>query len=265
MLSIVVAAYNEERRLGRSLQAIGKYLARHRLAHEIIVVDDGSNDGTARLVTELQAVVPNLRLISYATNRGKGYALRTGVLASSGDYVLISDADLSTPITELGRLLPLLTHEKCAVAIGSRALALSRIIRKQPWWRQGMGKIFNRIVKLLVLDDFHDTQCGFKLFAGDIARELFGKAKVERFAFDVEILALAKQAGYRIQEVPVRWRNAPGSKVNPLIDSPQMLFDLCRIRWRLGSAHSPAAPAARAERHPLVQPAPVRALNKPLR
>ncbi|MDD2580830.1 MAG: hypothetical protein PHR66_02435 [Desulfuromonadaceae bacterium] len=128
------------------------------------------------------------------------------------------------------------------VAIGSRALALSRIEESQPWWRQGMGKVFNRIVKLLVIDDFSDTQCGFKLFVGDTARCLFSEARIDRFAYDVEILALAKKSGYRIAEVPIKWINSPGSKVDPVKDSLQMLKDLFRIRRSVGAVKMSRTP-----------------------
>lgn len=234
-LSIVIAAYNEEARICGSLQMIREYLERERQECEIIVVDDGSTDRTAAVVEEMSCGFPALTVIRYETNRGKGYALRTGVMASQGDIVLLSDADLSTPIEELETLRPHLAERGCHIAIGSRALALSRILKKQPWWRRGMGKTFNRIVKLLIMDDFSDTQCGFKLFCGSVARTIFAEARIDRFAYDVEILALAKKKGYRVAEVPIRWINAPGSKVHPVVDSLQMLKDLCRIRMSLGN------------------------------
>lgn len=233
MISIVIAAFNEEKRIAPSLQRIHEFLQGRKTECEIIVVDDGSRDRTAPLVAELARSIPGLRVIRYEKNRGKGFALRTGVLASIGDQVLVSDADLSTPIEELDSLLPYLFDH--SVAIGSRALALSKILVKQPWWRQGMGKTFNRIVKLLVMGDFSDTQCGFKLFAGETARELFREARIERFAYDVEILALAKKKGYRVAEVPVKWINDPASKVHPIRDSLRMLVDLVKIRLTVGN------------------------------
>jgi dolichyl-phosphate beta-glucosyltransferase len=228
MISIVIAAFNEEKRIGQSLGKIHDYLRERQCDYEIIVVDDGSSDRTAALVRELSGSFPGLRSISYKKNRGKGYALRAGVLASRGSLVLVSDADLSTPIEELDTLIGRLPQFD--LAIGSRALAQSEILAKQPWWRQGMGKIFNLIVKLVVIDQFSDTQCGFKLFAGETARDLFGKAQIDRFAYDVEILALAREEGYRTAEVPVRWINDPASTVDPVRDSLRMLFDLVRIR-----------------------------------
>ncbi|MGD9243528.1 MAG: glycosyltransferase family 2 protein [Desulfobacterales bacterium] len=234
MISIIIPAYNEDKRIGKSLLKIREYLNRQNFAYEIIVVDDGSTDNTKQKTIGFKAEIKDLRIISYPTNKGKGYALRQGVLASNGELVLLSDADLSTPIEELSHMLSLITNSAYDVVIGSRALKPETIIKKQPWWRQGMGKIFNRIVKLLVLEDFDDTQCGFKLFSGKAARGLFKDARIDRFAFDVEILALAKKKSYRVSEVPVRWINSPASKVHPVFDSLQMLCDLIRIRLRIG-------------------------------
>lgn len=233
MLSVVIAAFNEEQRLPETMRRIAEYLNRQGMPFEMVVVDDGSTDRTSAVSRELSSLIPECTTIRYESNRGKGYALRTGVLASRGDTVLLTDADLSTPIEELSRLLPLLEKGVCEVAIGTRALELSRIVRRQPWWRQGMGRIFNRIVRLFVLDGFSDTQCGFKLFSGDVARLLFGEARIDRFAFDVEILALALKRRYRVVEVPITWANSPASTVHPLLDSLRMLRDLARIRIAL--------------------------------
>ena len=235
MISIIIAAYNEEKRIIPSLFRIKEYMKKQKLDYEIIVVDDGSNDRTSEVSKEVIPDIPRLQVIRYKPNRGKGYALKTGVLASKGDVVLLSDADLSTPIEELSKLISLIDDKSYEVVIGSRALILSEIIKKQPWWRQNMGKIFNKIVKFIVLDDFQDTQCGFKIFLGNVARELFKELQTERFAYDVEILARAKRKGYRILEVPIRWINSPESKVNPLKDSFQMVLDLIKIRARVGN------------------------------
>ena len=235
MISIIIAAYNEESRIEETLLKIHKYLDGQNYDYEIIVVDDGSTDNTRQIAENYKPEVRNLNIISYPVNKGKGYALRQGVFDSTGDTVLLTDADLSTPIEELAVLLPLIAEHEYDLVIGSRALRNSKILKKQAWWREGMGKIFNRIVRLMVIDDFKDTQCGFKLFSGEAACSLFKHASVNRFAYDVEILALAKKRGYRISEKPVIWINSPESKVNPIFDSLQMLFDLVRIRLRIGS------------------------------
>jgi dolichyl-phosphate beta-glucosyltransferase len=241
MMSIVIPAYNEEKRIRNSLSEACAFLNDSGMDYEVVVVDDGSSDGTSRIVESMVSFSPKVRLVRYEKNKGKGHALRTGVLVTTGDFVLVMDADLSTPMEELGKLMPYLAQGEFDVAIGSRALALSDIIRKQPWWRRGMGKMFNRIVKVLVIGDFSDTQCGFKLFRGGVARNLFGEAKIDRFAYDVEILARAKKKGYGIQEVPIRWINSPESRVDPLKDSLRMLIDLVRIRVAVGKVKGKGA------------------------
>lgn len=229
-LSIVIAAYNEEHRIVDSLRQIEAYRRAADQELEIIVVDDGSTDRTSLLSLALALEVRGLRVIRYPQNRGKGYALRTGVLSSRGRLVLVSDADLSTPIEEWEVLRPHIDSQRHQIAIGSRALALSRIRQAQPVWRRGMSRVFRRIVSALVLDGFQDTQCGFKLFTGEAARSLFQSARIDRFAYDVEILALARRHGYRVAEVPIRWSDSAGSRVRPLVDSLQMLADLMKIR-----------------------------------
>jgi dolichyl-phosphate beta-glucosyltransferase len=233
MISIIIPAYNEEKRITESLKRVANYMNEKGWEYEIIVVDDGSTDQTLAVVDGARPKIRHIKLISYPTNMGKGFAVRIGVLESKGDIVLISDADLSTPIEEIEKLLPFIDISKggkCAVAIGSRALPESQIIIKQPLWRQFMGKVFNKIVRILVINDFVDTQCGFKLFDGESARRIFALAKVNRFAFDVEILLIAKKLGFFIKEVPVKWLNSEQSKVSPVLDSLRMLKDLIKIR-----------------------------------
>ncbi len=234
IISIVIPAYNEEKRIKGSLSETCAFLNNSGWNYEIIVVDDGSSDGTSQIVESMVTYFPNVTLVRYEKNKGKGHALRTGVLLTKGDFVLVMDADLSTPIEELQKLMPHLSGGGFDIAIGSRALALSDIIKKQPWWRRGMGKTFNQIVKMLVIGGFSDTQCGFKLFTGDVARNLFLEAKIDRFAYDVEILARAKRKGCGIKEVPIRWIDSPESRVDPMKDSLKMLADLVRIRFMVG-------------------------------
>jgi len=244
MISIVIGAYNEEKRIKKSLMEIHHYFKRKLQDFEIIVVNDGSTDHTEEVLREIAWPMPELRNIGYSLNRGKGFALRTGVLFSRGDLVLISDADLSTPIEEIEKLAPFIASEGYGIAIGSRALPLSKIIEKQPWWRQGMGKIFNKLVKMVVLSEFQDTQCGFKLFRGQVARRLFDELKTDRFAFDVEILARAKKKGCRIAEVPVKWINSAQSKVNPIVDSLTMIKDLVKIKLALMNSSKESKPSS---------------------
>jgi dolichyl-phosphate beta-glucosyltransferase len=230
--SLVVPAFDERGRIERAIDGISAWLRTKPggWEWEVIVVDDGSSDGTAE-IAERAAAAANLpvRLLRHGTNRGKGAAIRTGVLASTGDPVLVSDTDLSTPLTEWVKLAERLPTRP--IAIGSRALDEDLVRRRQPFYRQFMGKIFNGFVRTLAVHGIHDTQCGFKLFRGDVARELFADARIDRFAYDVEILYLARQRGIEIAEVPVLWFNSPESKVSVVQDSLRMLRDLARIRW----------------------------------
>jgi dolichyl-phosphate beta-glucosyltransferase len=194
------------------------------------VVNDGSRDDTREVVLREKEKTASLRYEGYEENRGKGFAVRRGVMVSAGDIILVSDTDLSTPVEEVEKLLA--PHDEgCDIVIGSRALTESDIVVKQPWWRQFMGKTFNAFVRSLLSMDFKDTQCGFKLFRDACGGEIFGLASVDRFAYDVEILYLAKKAGYRIKEVPIRWFNSPDSKVRPIKDSLWMLKDLVKIKF----------------------------------
>ncbi|MBC7349166.1 MAG: glycosyltransferase family 2 protein [Candidatus Aminicenantes bacterium] len=228
-LSVVVPAYNEEKRIGFSLFRIKDYLQSRQLSAEVIVVDDGSTDRTAEVSREIMADYPEFRVISHPVNRGKGAAVRTGALQSRGELVLFTDADLSTPIEELEKFLPL-AREGYEVVIGSRALPESEIKERQGWLRERLGKSFNLLVRLLVLKGFKDTQCGFKLFQKEAAREIFFRLETEGFAFDVEVLLLARKLGYKIAQVPVVWVNHPESRVQLVRGSLKMLGELIKIR-----------------------------------
>jgi dolichyl-phosphate beta-glucosyltransferase len=229
MLSVVIPAYDEESRVGGTLEAVGAWLAAGGEPFEILVVDDGSKDATAGVVEAAALRRPEVRLLRLPANRGKGAAVRAGVLASRGDLVLMCDADLATPIEELGRLRAELAGG-ADIAIGSRALPGADIRVRQHPLRELMGRTFNVIVRALVMQGFHDTQCGFKLFRGEVARELFAAARVDGFAFDVEILLLAVPR-YKVVEVPVAWRHVEESRVSPGRDAARMLWDVLKLRW----------------------------------
>lgn len=228
-LSLVIPAFNEEKRLTMTLPVLWNEVCRLFPEFEIIVVDDGSTDKTAEIVMDFSKQKSGVRLIRYEKNRGKGYAVRTGVLAATGDLVLFSDADLSTPFGEIVKLLQAL-EEGADVAIGSRAVKNTRILKRQPFYRVLMGKTFNKIVQLLATPGIFDTQCGFKLFPRATAVNLFSDCRIDGFGFDVEVLFLARKRGMQIREVGVKWLNSPDSKVHPVLDSSRMLRDLLVIR-----------------------------------
>jgi dolichyl-phosphate beta-glucosyltransferase len=230
-LTVVIPAYNEEKRLGPTLERILGYLEQRSFSWEIVVVNDGSKDQTTRIARELLSGCERHTVIDRKYNRGKGYSVRQGMMAGHGRFLLFSDADLSTPIEELERLLPPLEAGQAQVSIGSRGLDDSRVEVHQPWWREAMGKSFNLFVRLIALGGLRDTQCGFKCFTREAARSVFSVARIDGFGFDVEALYLARKFGYDITEVPVRWVNSPDSKVHPVADSSKMLADLLRIRF----------------------------------
>ncbi len=231
-LSIVIPCFNEQRRLPPTLGAIRAYAGSREIRSQLILVDDGSRDGTLSVMRAEAARHREVRVVAVAPNRGKGRAVAEGVRVARGDQVLITDADLSTPIEELSKLRAAL-ERGADVAIGSRAAPGAREI-DQPLHRRLMGKTFNRLVQTLVLPGFHDTQCGFKLFRGEVAHRLFRGLVTEGFAYDVEVLVRALDAGWRVEEVPVRWFNAGASTVAPLRASAAMLRDLLRLRVHFG-------------------------------
>lgn len=238
-LSVVIPAYNEERRIAASLERLIDYLATYDGGAEILVVDDGSGDRTGAIVEELAASRrtaggsdSTIRLLRNGRNRGKGYSLKHGVLSATGEFLLLSDADFSTPIEELPALLNPVQSGTCGIAIGSRGLETSKVEKHQPAWREEMGKVFNRLVRALTGLPYRDTQCGFKVMRREDVLPLFRAARIERFAYDVEILYLARKAGIRVAEIPVIWRDAPGTKVNAVLDSADMVKDILRVVWR---------------------------------
>jgi dolichyl-phosphate beta-glucosyltransferase len=229
-ISVVVPAYDEERRIERMLLEALAYFRQRRLAAEILVIDDGSRDHTSGVVGRLARDWPELRLIRLAQNHGKGYAVRTGVVNATGDCVLLADADGATPIAELERLEQSLQGGN-DVAVGSRAVPPDAGVHVQRrWYRHVMGRTFHRLVEILAVKGVHDTQCGFKLFRGAVAHDLFSRMRMSGFSFDVEVLLMAQRRGYRIAEVPINWMHQPGSKVSVLWDSIRMAADLFAIR-----------------------------------
>jgi dolichyl-phosphate beta-glucosyltransferase len=229
-LSIVVPCYNEEERLPRTIEQIEKYLAGKGTSYELILVDDGSTDGTRRVQDAAAARNPSVR-VEPRPHRGKGRALAEGVVVAKGAEILLTDADLSTPIEELEKLRAAL-HGGAGVAIGSRALRASRVEISQPVYRVAMGKVFNLLVQAVLLPGIWDTQCGFKLFRADVAHEVFDGLMTDGFGYDPEVLYRAKKRGVRIAEVPVVWRNSAPTKVMPIKSSFDMFKHVLRIRLR---------------------------------
>jgi dolichyl-phosphate beta-glucosyltransferase len=227
-ISVIIPAYNEAERLGSTLEKTVEYLARRGASYEVLVVDDGSRDRTAEVAAGFAG--RGVRVIRHERNRGKGAAVRTGILASLGGEVLLSDADASTPIEELAKLE---RHLPAApVVLGSRAVAGADVRQHQPFYRELMGKTFNRIIRLLGVRGVNDTQCGFKLLAGDVARELGAELTIDGFAYDVELVWLARRHGHAVAEVGVIWVNSPDSRVDPVRSSLSMFRDVVRMRFR---------------------------------
>ena len=225
-LSFIIPAYNEEPRIGRSIERALSYFGDQSYDAEIIVVDDGSSDNTVTVVEGFAD--RGVRLVALGENRGKGAAVRRGMLEGVGDYRIFSDADFSTPIEETGKALGHLALYD--VAAGSRAIDRSRIEVRQPWYRETMGKIFNLFVQVAALPGIADTQCGFKGFRAAAAEAVFSRTKIDGFSFDVEALFVAHRIGLSIAEFPVRWINDDRSTVNPVTDSIRMFAELLRIR-----------------------------------
>ncbi len=229
LLSIVIPFFNEAERFKRTLPEILNFMTTQTFACELILVDDGSTDQSLETLTSILKP-SSYTLLKNAQNEGKGSAVKQGMLAAHGDFVLFSDADLSTPLAEVLRFLPFL-HKDYDIVIGSRALSDSRVEVHQNWLREAMGKTFNRLARLASFEGINDSQCGFKCFTKASAQRLFSKQQLKGFAFDAEILFLGQRLGYRILELPVMWVNDPHSRVNLIRDPVKMLLDLCKIRW----------------------------------
>lgn len=228
-LSVVVPAYNEEQRLPRTLARLHEYYEAQAYAYDVIVVSDGSKDRTCEVVAEFGETHAKFRLIEYSPNHGKGYAVRTGMLAAQGDLILFCDADLATPQEETEKLLPHMA-QGADIAIGSRPLRESSLEKHQPLYREMFGRMSNKLIQLLAVRGIQDTQCGFKMFTKKAAHDIFGRCKLDEFGFDFECLMVARDLGYRIDEVPIRWLDQEGSKVVLMRDGPRALRDLIKIR-----------------------------------
>jgi dolichyl-phosphate beta-glucosyltransferase len=246
--SVIIPAFNESARIGRALETILEYLKEQSPRAELIIVDDGSTDDTSEIAKRSLGAGKNTsaRVISYEPNRGKGYAVRTGLLAASSAIAIFSDADLSTPITETPSIAGPIERGECDLTFGSRALDRRLIGVHQPWRREQGGRVFNLLVRLATGLPFWDTQCGFKAFRMSVCRPIIEAATIDRFGFDVELLYVAHLAGLRLREIPVRWDHDPGSKVNVARDSFRMMGEVNRIRRQARDGiYSQAISAAR--------------------
>jgi dolichyl-phosphate beta-glucosyltransferase len=243
--SIIVPAYNEAQRLGESLAKMLDYIRQSNWSAEIIVVNDGSTDNTADVVGEFARRSPIVRLIENPENRGKGYSVRNGIMNASGQVLLFTDADLSSPIEEAPKLFAPIESGQADVAIGSRYLDRDLQTGKQPAYRRVLGRAFNTALRLILGLSYRDTQCGFKAFSRKAALMIFPNMKIERWGFDPEILFLAERYGLRVVEVGVAWAHDHRSKISPVRDGTRMLGELIRVRLNsvAGKYVPPTSPA----------------------
>jgi glycosyltransferase involved in cell wall biosynthesis len=228
--SIIIPAYNEGARLGTTLDRVLAYVRAQGWDAEVIVVNDGSRDGTADLVRGYAQSQPCLRLLENPGNRGKGYSVRNGMLNANGEVLLFSDADLSSPIEEAPKLFAAL-QAGADVAIGSRWLRPELQTQRQSLLRQFYGRLFNLALRILLGLNFKDTQCGFKAFTREAANKIFPLQKIERWGFDPELLYLARKSGLKVAEIPVAWAHVEGTRISPLRDGMRMFGEVLKIRW----------------------------------
>ena len=234
-LSVIVPAYNEEHRLPPTLERLHAFLSAQPLRYEILVVDDGSKDGTCRVTEEAIAHIPNLKLLRQMPNKGKGAAVRMGMLAARGQIRVMCDADCSMPPEQLPRLLAPIAACKAEIAIGSRYAEGAKTDVKQPFYRVLWSRIANKVIQRSLVPGVRDTQCGFKAFTAEAARNLFSVARIDGWAFDLEILALARRGGFEIVEVGVEWKDDARSRINPLKDLWKVIREAITIRRNLKS------------------------------
>jgi dolichyl-phosphate beta-glucosyltransferase len=226
---VVIPVYNETKRLGKSVPKLLEYFADQPYTYEFVIVDDGSTDGTADLARQLFSGVPNVRIIESRPNRGKGHGVKVGMLAARGDIALFSDADLSTPLSEIDKFW-VWFDAGYKVVIGSRKMKGANIVRHQPLWRESLGKVFTWLTNRLATRDISDITCGFKCFTREAAHDLFKRSAIPDWSFDAEVLFIAQHRGYRVKEVPVSWHDTPGTKVRLWKDAVRSMIGLLRIR-----------------------------------
>jgi glycosyltransferase involved in cell wall biosynthesis len=243
-LSIVVPAYNEEHRIAPTLARLSAFLTNQPMRWEIVVVDDGSRDATCAVVEAAMAQIPNLRLVRQTPNRGKGAAVRLGMREARGQIRVMSDADGSMPPEQLPRLLAPILSCRADISIGSRYADGAHASVKQPWYRVAWSRLANRVIQRSLVPGVRDTQCGFKAFTAEAARALFGVGRIDGWAFDLEILALARRTGFAIAEVGVEWIDDRRSRVNPLQDMWKVVRETLTIRKNLRRGVYRQLPAA---------------------
>ena len=246
-LSIVVPAYNEAVRLPPTLEKLAEFVRALGRSYEVLVIVERSTDGTLEIAARFAAQQAHFQAVDNLVQRGKGYAVRSGMLRARGEFVFYMDADLSVPLAAVAEFLARFESvPRADVLLGNRQHAMSRITRRQFWLRRTMGQTFNRILKTCGLASLHDTQCGFKAFRLEAAREIFSRQTIDGFAFDVEVLLLAERLGYKIADLPVEWINSPESKVRILHDSLAMLRDALRVRAAVGKTLAKSGDCFRA-------------------
>lgn len=233
-LSVIIPAYNEEKHIKKTIESIHSYLSNKSIEHEIVVATDGSKDSTNNIVNSMIRDIPNLQLLKYAQNRGKGYAVRQAMIKAKGDYRLFADADNATSIDHVEKMMPFF-NQGYDVVIGSIALKGSIVAKgSEPTWRRLFGKMGNLFIQIMAVPGVHDTQRGFKMVTAKAAQDIFPKLTVDRWGFDIEMLALARKLGFKIKEVPISWKNDPDSASHPRLAAYfQVLMETVKIRWNL--------------------------------
>lgn len=230
-LSVIIPAYNEEKRISATLLAVDKYLSKQKYEYEILVIGDGATDKTVEIAKNFQNMIKNLRVIENKENHGKGFVVRQGMLEAKGDYRLFTDADNSTSVDQIESLLPFF-KEGYDVVIGSRAIAGAKINVHQPFYKELLGKTGNKIIQIVAVWGISDTQAGFKCLTAQAAEDIFSRCVIDRWGFDIEVLALARKLGYKIKEVPIVWVNDMASHVK-LSGYIQVLLETFKVRWNL--------------------------------